>query len=97
MIYVVPNVVPNVIHMPLSYNERSQWQLLLLKHVIYSENYKRHTSSVVYLLRASLVRYRVLYNRGGYEYYREMTSGHDLGPDGLGDLGKHCSLVPHAY
>ena len=27
----------------MSYDERSQWQLLLLKHVVYSENYKRHT------------------------------------------------------
>ena len=52
----------------MSYDERSQWQLLLLKHVVYSENYKRHTSSVVYLLSASLVHYGVLYNWGWYEY-----------------------------
>ena len=54
---------------PLSYDESITMAMLLLKRVVYSENYKRHTSSVVYLLSASLARYGVLYNWGRYEYW----------------------------
>ena len=55
-----------------------------------------HTSTVVCQLSAFWHGYGVLYNRGSCILMR-WPDGLDIGPSGLGDLGRDCGLVPYEY